>query len=333
MRLAPESWPAQRPRAREALVAMLGEEPGGVSFGLPPSGEASRYPSDGWLAGLFNRPLQGKSFSWQPVGFGDDLRADLYRPADAAPDARLPLVIWLHQDAHPTGYSRYFRPWLEQLISRGFAVMVFDQIGYGYRIHEARDFYRRYPEWSLMGKMVADARAAVDIASRLPGVDASRINLAGWSVGARVAMYAAAMEPRVRAVALHAGFRPQRPGNDAVAARELAETEGLAQYGRLQGLLPQLAAFETRPDDLPLDDPEVLALLSPRPLLVIAPRHDRYASPSLVRAGISRVRQVYTRENAAEAMQFEAPLDFNRFPAATQTMLFDWLQRVNAAAP
>lgn len=333
VRLAPEQWPAQRPKAREALLALLGEEPAGVSFGLPPSGEASRYPNDGWLSGLFQRPLEGKTFTWQPVGFGDDLRADLYRPASAPADARLPVVIWLHQDAHPTGYSRYFRPWLEQLIARGFAVMVFDHIGYGTRMHEARDFYRRYPRWSLMGKMVADTRAAVDIASRLPGLDASRISLAGWSVGARVAMYTAALEPRVRAVALHAGFRPQRPGNDAVAARELAETEGLAQYGRLQGLLPQWAVFESRPNDLPLDDPEVLALIAPRPVLVIAPRHDRYAAPSLVRAGISRARLVYTRENAAEALQFEAPLDFNRFPAATQTMLFDWLAQSTGATP
>ncbi|MCU0226743.1 MAG: acetylxylan esterase [Bryobacterales bacterium] len=326
VRLQPDQWPAQRPRVRAALQALFGEEPAGLSFGLPPSGEASRYPNDGWLSGLFGRPIQGESFTWQPVGFGDDLRADLYRPVGAPPEARLPVLIWLHQDAHPTGYSRYFKPWLQQAIDKGFAVLVFDQIGYGSRIHEAREFYRRYPRWSLMGKMVADARAAVDIASRLPGLDANRIALAGWSVGARVAMYAAALEPRVRAVAMHAGFRPQRPANDAQAARELAETEGLAQYGRLQGLLPQWDAFSTRPNDLPIDDPEVLALLSPRPVLVIAPQRDRYAAPSLVRATISRVRQVYAREQAADALTFEAPLDFNRFPAPTQSLLFEWLR-------
>ncbi len=332
VRLQPDQWPAQRPRAREALLALLGQEPAGVSFGLPPSGEASRYPSDGWLSGLFGRPLQGESFTWQPVGFGDDLRADLYRPAGTPADVRLPVLIWLHQDAHPTGYSRYFRPWLQQAIAKGFAILVFDQIGYGSRIHEARHFYRRYPRWSLMGKMVADTRAAVDIATRLPGLDPQRIVLAGWSVGARVAMYTAALDPRVRAVALHAGFRPQRPGSDAQSARELAETEALAQYGSLQGLLPQWQAFETRPNDLPVDDPEVLALLSPRPVLVIAPQRDRYAAPSVVRAAISRVRQVYTRDQAPEALRFESPLDFNRFPATTQSMLFDWVAAATAVS-
>jgi len=84
---------------------------------------------------------------------------------------------------------------------------------------------------------------------------------------------------------------------------------------------------------LPIDDPEVLALISPRPVLVIAPRFDRYAAPSLVRAGISRARQVYTRDGAPEALWFESPLDFNRFPAASQRLMFDWLAQVNATAP
>jgi pimeloyl-ACP methyl ester carboxylesterase len=180
-----------------------------------------------------------------------------------------------------------------------------------------------------MGKMVSDARAAVDIVSRLEGLDASRISLAGWSVGARVAMYTAALEPRVHSVALHAGFRPLRPGSDPRERQELAEIEGLAQHGRLQGLLPQWAAFEGREQDLPIDDTEVLALISPRPVLVISPQFDRYVAPSLLRAGISRVRQIYQRAGKPDALRFEAPMDFNRFPASTQALLFDWLKQVN----
>lgn len=330
VRLAPEQWAAQKDAARAALTAMFGTEPAGLPFELPPSGAASQYPNDGWLPRVFGRPLQGPAFRWQAVGFGDDLRADLYRPANAPPDARLPVVIWLHQEAHPTGYSRNFRPLLDKLIAHGFAVMAFDQIGFGSRIHQAAPFYRRYPGWSLMGKMVADTRAAVDMASRLPGLDGDRVMLAGWSLGARVAMYAAALEPRVQGVAMVAGFRPQRP-EDPVGAAELAETEWLVQYGSLQGLLPQLAAFERRPQDLPLDDPEVLALLSPRPVLVVAPSRDRYAAPSLVRSGIARVREVYARENASTALQLEEPLDFNRFPETTQTLLADWLRDLAVA--
>jgi dienelactone hydrolase len=329
VRLSPDNWQAQRDTARRTLLTLFGDEPAGVPFKLPPSGEPSRYPNDGFLSAVFQRPIESPQWEWKAVGFGDDVRGDLYLPGNRSADEQLPVVIWLHQDAHATGYSRYFRSWLQQMIARGFAVMAYDQIGYGTRIHEARQFYRRYPRWSLMGKMVSDARAAVDIVSRLEGLDASRISLAGWSVGARVAMYTAALEPRVHSVALHAGFRPLRPGSDPRERQELAEIEGLAQHGRLQGLLPQWAAFEGREQDLPIDDTEVLALISPRPVLVISPQFDRYVAPSLLRAGISRVRQIYQRAGKPDALRFEAPMDFNRFPASTQALLFDWLKQVN----
>lgn len=178
-----------------------------------------------------------------------------------------------------------------------------------------------------MGKMVADTRAAVDMVGRAPGVDADRIFLAGWSLGARVGLYTAALEPRVRGVALVAGFHPQRP-KDAASAKELASTEGLAQYSTLQGFLPHVAEFIDRPRDLPIDDPEVLALVAPRPALVIAPTLDRYAAHSLVREGVDKARKVYRREGAAEALTFQEPLDFNRFPDATQTALAEWLREV-----
>jgi hypothetical protein len=34
-------------------------------------------------------------------------------------------------------------------------------------VRDARDFYRRYPKWSLTGKMVADTRAAIDALAAL----------------------------------------------------------------------------------------------------------------------------------------------------------------------
>lgn len=326
VRLDPARWSTQAQSARENLRALLGEEPAGLPFQMPPNGEPSTYPSDGWLTNLYDRPLQGASFRWQAVGFGDDLRADLYRPANKAPDARLPLVIWLHQYAHPTGYSRYFRPWLEQMIAQGFAVMAFDQIGFGTRVLDAHAFYDRYPRWSLMGKMVADTRAAVTTASVLNGIDPNRIYLAGWALGARVAMYTAALEPRVSGVAMVGGFWPQRPGGDSKVAAELKETEGIAHFTTLHGLLPQMEGFHERPDTLPIDDPEVLALLAPRPVLLVAPQRDRYASQTAVAHGVALARQVYQRQSAENALRVERPLDYNRFPASAQKLVFGWLK-------
>ncbi|MCZ2152929.1 MAG: dienelactone hydrolase family protein [Bryobacterales bacterium] len=325
VRLNPSRWSEQSSEARRNLVSLLGEEPGGLPFVMPPGGKLGMVPSDGWLAAVYNRPLRGPSFRYIPVGFGDDLHADLYLPASAAAGSRLPLLIWLHPYSHPTGYSRGFRPWLEAILSRGFAVMAFDQLGYGVRVLDARRFYDRYPRWSMMGKMVADTRAAIAAVKWLEGVDPERVYLAGWALGARVSLYTAALDPTVKGVALIAGIWPQRANGDARTQAELAETEGLTHWSTLHGLLPQLAAFRDKPDALPLDDTEVLALLAPRRVLLVSPTRDRYASLRAIERTAGQVREVYRNQGAESAFDFRQPLDYNRFQAKTKGIVLEWL--------
>src|SRR5581483_10343717 len=179
----------------------LGDEPAGIHFPARTNLNETIHTSDGWIAGLLRRPLTSANWKSSQIAFGDDLLADLYYPANAVAGRKLPLVIWLHPYSYATGYSRYSRVPLTSLINRGFAVMAFDQIGFGARVKDARDFYRRYPKWSLMGKMVADTRAAVDAAVALDVIDPERIYLAGYALGAKVGLLAAALDPRIRRVA------------------------------------------------------------------------------------------------------------------------------------
>ena len=107
-----------------------------------------------------------------PVSYGDDLSADLYFPVgpDGLPSkTRLPVVVWLHPYAYPSGYSRDTRQFFAAMTKRGFAVLGFDQLAFGTRVRDARYFYQRYPHWSLLGKMIADTRAATDAISSLDG--------------------------------------------------------------------------------------------------------------------------------------------------------------------
>ncbi len=61
-----------------------------------------------------------------------------------------------------------------------------------------------------MGKMVADTRAAIDALVALDAVDASRIALMGYSLGAKVGILTMAMDERVHALASVCGFDPLR---------------------------------------------------------------------------------------------------------------------------
>lgn len=99
-----------------------------------------------------------------------------------------PVVIWLHPHCYQYGWSAG-RPWASTawaysegqdarpsfplLWQKGFAVFAFDQLGYGTRVHEARDFY---PRWSMRGSMIEDTRAAIDALCALEEIDSSQIS-------------------------------------------------------------------------------------------------------------------------------------------------------------
>ena len=74
------------------------------------------------------------------------------------------------------------------VLQAGYAVLAFDQSGYGSRQVEAAAFYNKYPHWSQMGHMVEDTRAAIDVLSKQAQVDPSRIYLFGYSMGANLAL-------------------------------------------------------------------------------------------------------------------------------------------------
>lgn len=76
------------------------------------------------------------------------------------------------------------------LVQKGYAIISPD-VG----SHELQ-----HTNWSLMGERVWDALRCVEYLAARPEVDASRLAVAGLSLGGETTMYAAALEPRLRAV-------------------------------------------------------------------------------------------------------------------------------------
>ncbi|CAN5877080.1 hypothetical protein BH24ACI4_BH24ACI4_21090 [soil metagenome] len=317
-------------RRKRIEWALATEPPGAVRL---TTGRLSTGGGESWLAGMFERPgaspaarerVAKEGMAWAQLPFGDDLQADLFYPANK-PGGKWPVVIWLHGYSYQYGWS-IASPWtstgtdfrLDQrpsfpaLVERGFAVLAFDQIGFGTRVRDARDFYHRYPNWSLMGKMVADTRAAIDALVAVETVDASRISLMGYSLGAKVGLLTAALDDRVHALAAVAGFDPLRL---STADRGV---EGIRHYSHLHGLMPRLGFFVGHEARLPFDFDEPLALASSRPVLLVAPTLDRYA----------RIADVHAAVSAVPGVRLETPVDFNRFGMKVQSRVFDWLAEV-----
>jgi dienelactone hydrolase len=155
-----------------------------------------------------------------------------------------------------------------------------------------------------MGKMVADTRAAMDALAALDAIDAGRMYLAGYSLGAKVAVFTAALDPRPKAIVAASGVEALRDASPS--------SEGIAHYSRIHRLIPR---FD---QSLPIDYDELLAAIAPRPVYVRAPLHDRYAP-------VEDVRRI--AEKAGGHVHLETPLDFNRFPVAAQEQAFDWLAK------
>jgi len=164
-----------------------------------------------------------------------------------------------------------------------------------------------------MGKMVADTRAAIDALAALDAVDASRISLMGYSLGGKVGLLTAALDPRVHALASVSGYDPLRLDT---ADRGV---EGIRHYSHLHGLMPRLGFFVGEESRLPFDFDEALALAAPRPVLLVAPALDRYARTADVRAEVS----------AVPGVTLETPVDFNRFGRKFQARVLDWLAEIN----
>jgi dienelactone hydrolase len=303
---SPAPWEAKRAEIRQRVAWALGEPPP-VGQSVPGDYGAEGRPT----ATLLGRAGVPAGLVKQSLNFGNYCAGDLYYPTHAAEgDRKLPALIWVHPLSNPGGYvAGYYRG--EQpyaLLARtGYAIFAFDQIGNGARISEVRDFYRRYPRWSLLGKTVQDIRAAVDALERHPRVDAKQIFLLGYATGGMAALHAAALDERIAGVVSVAGFTPMRLDTPDKG------TGGVARWSRWLPWLPRLGAFVGYEARIPYDYHEVLALVAPRPVLVITPRIDYQSTYDDLKLCVEQARRVYTLLGAPQGLVFQRANDYNHF--------------------
>ena len=145
---------------------------------------------------------------------GKDIRLDCFLPLmDASSEAnggrasspivqRFPAVIALHGSGG--GHASMAAP-ASLLAEQGFAVYVlhyFDRTGTT-EIDGLQTIFRHFPAWM---KTLWDA---VSFVTRQPQVDAQRIGLLGFSLGAYLALSAAAIDSRIQAVVEFFGGMPK----------------------------------------------------------------------------------------------------------------------------
>lgn len=120
------------------------------------------------------------------------LHAKLVTPATPGPH---PLVVTVHGSEDSSAVREY--PYDKMFARHGLATLIFDKRGTG------KSSGKYTQDFSLLAD---DVNVAVAWARKQPGIDPSRVALAGFSQGGWVAPLAAARNPDIRAVAVSYGL-------------------------------------------------------------------------------------------------------------------------------
>lgn len=186
---------------------------------------------------------------------GQRVQGYLLRPQGLA--GRLPAIVGLHQttDASIDEIAGVSGPDAMQLglklAQRGFVVMCprcflwQDVTSLNAAVERHRE---RNPRATGMAKMLYDARRAVDVLESLDDVDRDRIGSIGHSLGAKEVLYLAAFDARIKAA---------------------VSCEGGLGFRSTNWDAPWYLGPAIRDPEFPLNHHQLLALIAPRPFLVI----------------------------------------------------------------
>jgi dienelactone hydrolase len=272
---------------------------------------------------LENERKSGNDLLKAEIKFDEKLIAHLTWPAGAK--EKIPAVIYLHAylDANGYNWSRgygYSTSVGERLAQAGFLAVEFDQFGYGQRNRDCgMEFCEQNPDISALGVMLTDVSRIIDGLCLLGQVDKERIMVSGYSLGGMVGLYAAAFDNRIKAVASACGFgsiRMDVHGN---------QTEGIKRYSHLRPTLPRLGLFLGNEKRIPFDFHELLALIAPRQVFILAPKFDQDWFYEDVEICYSQAAEIFRLFGKEGSIVLSSPDDFNRYPPEYQEQVNNWL--------
>ena len=112
-------------------------------------------------------------------------------------------------ELRPKGKRSWF---VQHLTRRGFAVLSpqtyhlnlvpiqNDRDDFSQWLRASKELKKLYPEWTGVGKLVADAKLAVDVAVADPQIDSSRLGIMGHSLGGKIALFCGTLDDRIKAI-------------------------------------------------------------------------------------------------------------------------------------
>jgi len=324
--LTPETWDSERRRILEGVYKVVG---------VPPSERTPLDPrilSEEDMRTYLRRKV---SIQVQP---GDRMPAYLLIPKNR--NGRVPAVICMYGTTAGAGKDTTVglsgrKPGMLpernyafaiDMVEAGFVAFAGDYLRDGERIKPGRvpydttDFYKQFPDWSIVGKDAWDNSRVVDYLETLDFVDPQKIGMMGHSYGGHSTIFATALEPRIK-VAVANG-----PVSDFIHhGLHWGVPKGGHNSQSLPGMRPYVLNHML---PIPVTFYEFTSLIAPRPLLVGQAVGERRP---MEEENYAAVRQVYTALGHADRVRYHWYAGDHDVPPEARAAAVAWFRRWFAA--
>lgn len=324
-----EEWKARRESFKRILLEFLGTPPAKKPPLAPKILEENQFDT------YSRRKLLYQSEA------GEYVSSYLLVPKNIS--GRVPTILCPHQTTQaakkePVGMAG--DPTMHtalHLVKRGYITFTWDALCFGERhdpasghYGDAIPFYRRHPQWSLLGKMIWDLSRGIDYLETLDVVDATRVGCVGHSHGGLTTLFAMAFDERIKAGASNCGFDTFRiDGNPWRWSQATALLPKVGFYASSPYI--NMDQYRAMPDSeviqTPFDLHQMLALIAPRPLFLstsdvdfVFPNGGWSARQSLRR--LEPVYQLFHAQNHLASYFFSAG---HSFPSDASARIYEWL--------
>jgi len=145
--------------------------------------------------------------------------------------------------------------------------------------------------------------------------------LVGYSMGAAVALHAAAVLPpsQIAGVGVVGGWTPMRANGGNVT------TGGNRMIYETHALIPRLGLFAGREHEIPYDYDELLAAVAPRPALIYTQKGNRFADYTQVAAAVNIAKKAWVSKGAEDKLQWSAPDAPSDFSDPEIAAVLEWI--------
>ncbi|QDU81102.1 Alpha/beta hydrolase family protein [Polystyrenella longa] len=198
------------------------------------------------------------------------------------------------------------------LAKRGYVTLAPDYPTFGeYQIDLTTE--NRYQSGTM--RAIYDNQRALDLLQSLPEVDDERIGCLGHSLGGHNTMFTAAFDDRIKAIVSNCGF-----------------TRFHKYYGGdLRGwssdrYMPLIrTTYQSDPNQVPFDFPEIIACFAPRAFLASSPLYDSNFEVSGVQDSIDLALPVYDLHGVSNHLKVNYPVSEHDFPLEARDVAYHFL--------